>query len=316
MTDSEVESSKDSEFLEYERKKKEFEDFERKFKSRKQGETNDDTAVVEEGNQLSAEDKVAFITEPEYVYLDFLEHGYNWKVHMTGILQNELTTPLEHKDDDVGRLVLPHDLFNTQLGVTPAMAWNYNNYLKIKNEEPNISNTQERIEKIKKDLSNTIITVWHKFWFDIANKLNLLCNKKHLVHDDKSLRLAIQQCKTFNDCRKVYYLLYLCFDYLPSYQKDIAKHVSRLHNIKVLDPPKIGRQRQTQNFLISLISHELNTQRFHLSKHAQTTLGLKFQLKRNPGTFESFVGKKQKKFIYPWNITGTFVSNLMDCVLI
>ena len=175
------------------------------------------------------------------------------------------------------------------------MAYNYNNYLNVKNEEPNITNCQERIEKIKKDLSNTIITIWHKFWFDMANKLNFTCNKKYRVHDDKTLRLAIQQCKTFKECKKVYYLLYLCFDYLPFYQKEIAKHVSRMHNIRVLDPPRIGSKLPTQNLLISLISHELNTQRYHLSKHASLTLGLKFQLKQNHGTFVTFTEKKEKK---------------------
>jgi hypothetical protein len=308
--DEEEESIDEEERIEFERRKKEFEDYERKFKSKDKGKTKTATTDVSEDSQL------AFIAEPEYVHLDFLVNGYNWKVHMTSLLQNDLNTPFEHVDSLDGRLVLPHDLFNTQLGVNMENAWKYNNYLNIKNEEPNITNCLQRIEKIKKDMSNTIITIWHKFWFDIANKLNLTCNKKYLVHDDKTLRLAIQQCQTFQDCRKVYYLLYLCFDYLPFYQRDIATHVESIHNVTVLTPPLDGKKRQTQNFLISLISHELNTQRFHLCKHAYETLGLKFQLKQTPGTFKKIQGKKQKKYIYPWNITGTLVSQLMDCVLI
>lgn len=307
---TEEESINEETFIEYQRRKKEFEDFEQKFKSKNKGKTKNDTTNEAEDNQVSC------IIAPEYVHLDFLENGYNWKVHMTGLLQNDLNTPFEHVDSQDGRLILPHDLFNTQLGITSAMAWKYNDYLGVKNEEPFITNCLERIEKIKKDISNTIITIWHKFWFDIANKLNLTCHKNRVVHDDKTLRLAIQQCQTFKECRKVYYLLYLCFDYLPLYQRDIAKHVERIHNIKVLVPPKLGHERQRQNFLISLISHELNTQRFHLCKHAYATLGLKFQLKRTPGTFKEIVVKKQKRYIYPWNITGTLVSHLIDCVLI
>jgi hypothetical protein len=132
------------------------------------------------------------------------------------------------------------------------------------------------------------------------------------VKDDKSLRLAIQQCQTYNDCKRVLILLYLVFDFLPNYHIDMSTFIQRIHNVTILEPPKIGKKRKTQHFLISLISHELNTQRKTLVDHAKATLGLTFQLKRVPGTFKASDPKRKKRHIYPWMITGDLVSHLID----
>ena len=224
------------------------------------------------------------------------------------------------KNDQVvlPQVVLPHDLFNTQLGIHQNMAIKYCEYLGIKPiTEQAINIKLSYIETLKKSLSKTIITIINKFWFDIANKLQLFHGKNNSkVYDSKTLRLAIQQCKKFSQCKKLMTLFYLVFDHevLKNYQKTIADHIETIHNVKFIVPVKDGHNRQRQHCLVSLVSHELNTQRNNLIKHALSTLGLKFQLKREPGTFNPTDPKRKKFYLYPYMIKGNLVSRLFTYI--
>ena len=102
----------------------------------------------------------------------------------------------------------------------------------------------------------------------------------------------------------------LIFDFIPNYQNQISYFVQKINNVNIQTPPKIDKKkRQTQHFLISLISQEVNIQRKNLAEHAILSLGLKFQHKRESGTFNAAV-KRKKKTYYPWMITGDLVSHL------
>jgi hypothetical protein len=86
------------------------------------------------------------VKKPERVFLDFVEHGYNWKAHMTAILHEEANN-IQTSEITI---ILPHDLFDTQKGITHQMSEKFNDFLGVKNEEPAISNCLDRIEKLKK----------------------------------------------------------------------------------------------------------------------------------------------------------------------
>ena len=221
----------------------------------------DERGIKEKAEQTEQpdEDDENMILVEEEVDLSFLDGGYDWRIHMTEILQDLAGTP--NNNDRTDHIVLPHDLFNTQLGINRSMAEKYCEYLKIiPLTEHAIDIKLSYIEIFKKDLSNTIITIINKFWFDIANKLQLYHGKNNSqVYDSKSLRLAIQQCKKFSQCKKLMTLFYLVFDHmvLKNYQNTIATHVQTIHNVEFLFPKKDCRDRQRQHCLISLVSHEI-----------------------------------------------------------
>lgn len=301
----------EDEILAYHKAKKAFEEINRrliekgikdKAEQEKQPEKDDD------------EDDKNMILVAEEVDLSFLDGGYDWRIHFTEILR-DMACNNTNNIDRTDPVILPYDLFNTQLGINESMAINYCKYLEITDiTEQAIDIKKSYIEVLKKNLSKTIITVIHKFWFDICNKLGLTHGKnRSKVYDTKTLRLAIQQCSKFSQCKKLMTLFYLVFDHkaLTSYQHSISKHVETIHNVTFIVPQKVDFNRQRQHCLISLISHELNSQRNIIVGHAMKTLGLKFQLKREKGTVKPEDRILRKKgFLYPYMIKGNLVSRL------
>lgn len=288
--------------------KKNYEEMQRKI---------DERGIKEKAQQTVQEndDDVNMILVEEKVDVSFLDGGYDWRIHVTEILQ--VMANGNDKDDQVvqPQVVLPYDLFNTQLGIRESMAIKYCEYLGIEPiTDHAIAIKLSYIEILKKSLSKTIINIINKFWFDIANKLGLYHgNNNEKVYDSKTLRLAIQQCKKFSQCKKLMTLFYLVFDHknLMNYQKKIADHVEKIHNIKFVVPVKDDpSKRAKQHCLISLVSHEINTQRNTLVNHALATLNLKFQLKRVTGTFNKEDPKRKKLYLYPYMIKGNLVSRL------
>ena len=187
------------ELLEYECKKAELEAMERKIAAKKNKAIE---AKQPNSGDIGIEEPATIIKGEEGVELNFnIEDGYDWINHMTELLMPNNNT--NNKGDD--KLQLPHDLFNPQTGTTLQNGRKYfmfsNNGSKV--TDAVIENTVVIIEKLRKGFQNSIIKIIHKFWFDIANKLEMYRNGNRVVKDDRTLRLAIQQCQSYEDCKKI-----------------------------------------------------------------------------------------------------------------
>lgn len=150
------------------------------------------------------------------VTLPFLEDGYDW----IQLDPPDIYNPVNHAGEPKQ---LPHDLMHQSNATTDAHARNYCLFL---NETPTpalIMNYKSLIQRFKKNYQEYIYEIIYKFWFDIANQLEINRNGEE-IRDTKQLHMAIARLRSKDECRNVLIMMYIVFDFLIDYQEQI-KHL-------------------------------------------------------------------------------------------
>jgi hypothetical protein len=105
-------------------------------------------------------------------------------------------------------------------------------------------------------------------------------------------------------------LLYLSFDWLPTWQKELANAIIKKHYLDVVIGP--NRKRFVKNFVEKHISDVLNNERKCINEMTDANCKIRFTITRQGMELEKGIITKtcrKKKFFYKWMIIGNLVSN-------
>ena len=158
---------------------------------------------------------------------------------------------------------------------------------------------------MKKYYQEYIFELIYKFWFDIANKLEMNRGGEE-IRDTRQLHMSIARFRSIDDCRKVLIMMYIVLDFLHDYQYKIKRMVEKKFNIEVLPSPTINGKRRTLDFMIKLITQQLTNIRKAFNKDLNKVIGIKCTICKGKETEEN--SARVKQWTYPWMITGKFVS--------
>jgi hypothetical protein len=153
------------------------------------------------------------------VTLPFLDDGYDWIQLDPPDIYNEVV----HEEDPKE---LPHDLCHQSNATTETHARNYCLFLNETPEPAAITNYKSLITRMKKDYQEYIFELIYKFWFDIANKLEMNRGGEE-IRDTRQLHMSIARFRSIDDCRKVLIMMYIVFDFLHDYHDKIKRMVEK-----------------------------------------------------------------------------------------
>ena len=108
-------------------------------------------------------------------------------------------------------------------------------------------------------------------------------------------------------------LLYLSFDWLPFFTKNIADVIADKYNLEIVDNDNLEMNGNASNFIEKHISDVLNAERKNINKMSFDKCGINYTITRHSMALAvaSNGSRRLKKYFYPWMILGDLVSFIL-----
>lgn len=276
-----------------------------------------DNHEQEEIEEIEVNEKVAPDPGEELTY-SWMPDEYRWKDWLNKKLFPELSKKYQH--DGKPKKLCP-DMISMGTTITPTDMNNRCEYLGWKLEKKYLLKCKTEIACYKKKFFDTIDIILSHFIMDIARKLNFGKDKNgNPLKNWNDLLLAVEASEKILDCKKVLVFTYLIFDWLPFYQLQIARFVTKIHNVKIFNKNKTKEYvAGSSDFLQKMVSQALNIIRKQINDYASASVGFKYTIIRYGPYLAEKKGtndNRKKKHFYGWMIRYDAVSFFYDLVII
>jgi hypothetical protein len=106
-------------------------------------------------------------------------------------------------------------------------------------------------------------------------------------------------------------LLYLSFDWLPFFGKNISEVIAEKYNLEIVDNNNEAMNANASNFIEKHISDVLNSERKNINRMSHDNCGITYTITRHSMAIAGCYGnnwRRAKKYFYPWMVLGDLVS--------
>lgn len=265
-----------------------------------------ENVVDELPNEIIAGQQVAVDNIGVRMSHPFLQNGYDWEKLVTTARSDSVTT--------VDPQYLPHNGPVLEKHVVARCK-----YLSLELTHENKEKVRDFLE-LHQNRMKQILKVWfHTFWVEQCKHLEITFDSGCDVTNLQEFQIAIQECKSLVNAKKIFMCLYLSFDYCGNFRKKIAKALMKQFGIRLDETTRPSediidcgkrKPRKKKNCIEKLVSQILTNERKNLNKLAENTCGVCFTIIR-PGQFlndENDRKFRQPRRYYTWMINGDFVS--------
>jgi len=193
--------------------------------------------------------------------------------------------------------------------------------------EANHKTAKDELEIHIHVLKDTLRETFQRFWVDISEHCGIRYDGNKICRNYDQFLTSVRQMATEDDVKKLITCVYLSFDFLPNYRKDITNIVMRKHRLKLVDwdPPidkapssPSGKSRRVKDCFEKLTTQVLTNQRKNLQNQASKTCGFSFTVQR-PGDILNKDNEKnfrKKKTFYRWMVLGEKVKFIIICFFV
>jgi hypothetical protein len=274
--------------------------------------------VIEEcDEEQNEEDQEAFADDiedteeeelPEIVDLPFIKHGFKWK----DLMPKSFYQRKHAKKPDA---VAP-DLVESGTSVSIKHLRNRCKYVGTNpTKKVDLDKADDFIQDLLKKMRINIQVIICKFFMAIATYLDFGVNEKSgIVENYDDFVDAVENVSCDDDNKKVLIIVYLVFDFMKHWQREVASIVCKRCNIVVIDKEKKDTTAR-YDFVYKIVTYVLNQQRKNINIYSGAAVGIRYtimrwgiHLKKAKNKYDS----RKQKCIYKWMIMEDKVSFVID----
>jgi hypothetical protein len=210
---------------------------------------------------------------PEIVDLLFMKHGFKWKDLMPKSFYQrkhaKRPDPVAPDLVDSGSSVGIKHLRNRckYTGTNPT-------------KKTDLDKASDFIQDLLKKMRINIQVIICKFFMSIATYLDFGVNEKSgIVENYDDFVDAVENVTCDDDKKKVLIIVYLVFDFMKHWQKEVASIVCKRCNIVVVDKEKKDSVAR-YDFVYKIVTYVTNQQRKNINIYSAAAVGIRYTIMR------------------------------------